>query len=45
MFYVNRGSAERALRDVLRDEPSWIGALSVKPFPLVELPSTSLSAN
>lgn len=39
------GSAKRALRDVLRDEPSWIGALGVKRFPLVELPPISLSLN
>jgi hypothetical protein len=32
-------------RDVLRDEPSWIGVLSVRRFPLVELPSISLSLN
>jgi hypothetical protein len=36
-FYASRGSAERALRDVPRDEPSWIGAVSVKRFPLVDL--------
>jgi hypothetical protein len=45
VFYASRGSAERALRDALRDEPSWVGALSVKRFRLVELPPISLSLN
>ena len=35
----------RALHDVLRDEPSWIGVLGVKRFPLVEFPPISLSPN
>lgn len=45
VFYASRRAPERALRGVLRDEPSWIGILSVKRFPLVELPPISLSLN
>ena len=45
VFYVSRRSAERALRDMLRDEPSRTGALTVERFPLVELPPISLSLN
>jgi len=42
---MSRRSAERALHDVLRDGPSWIGVLGVKRFPLVEFPPISLSPN
>lgn len=45
VFYVSRGAAERALRGALEAEPSSIGVLRVKRFPLVELPPLSVSLN
>jgi hypothetical protein len=30
-FYVSREDADAALRDVLRDEPAWVGELGVVP--------------
>jgi hypothetical protein len=45
VFYTSREAAEKALCGVLRDEPSWYGDISVKPFPLVPLPPLPLSLN
>jgi hypothetical protein len=35
-FYVSRDEADTALRDVLTDEPTWVGELGVVPveFPI-----------
>jgi hypothetical protein len=44
-LYGSRKDAEEALRRVLRDEPSWVGALDVFELPLVEYPTVSLSFN
>jgi hypothetical protein len=45
IFYASRAAAERGLRNVLRDEPSWAPFLRVFEFPLVELPVAQLSLN
>jgi hypothetical protein len=35
-FYPSRKEAERALRDVLSDEPTWEGMLAVLPILVYE---------
>jgi hypothetical protein len=37
-IHGSRRAAEGALRAVLRDEPSWVGDLSVLELPLVAFP-------
>jgi hypothetical protein len=41
----SRRAAEKALRDVLSDEPSWAGDISVLEFPLVAFPLGTPSLN
>jgi len=44
-IYGSRRAAEKALRAVLSDEPSWAGDISVLEFPLVASPLGAHSFN
>jgi hypothetical protein len=44
-LYGNRAAAERALRCVLRDEPTWAPFVRIAEFPLVEVPAIQPSMN
>jgi hypothetical protein len=44
-IYGSRRAAEKALRAVLRDEPSWVGDISVLELPLVAFPLGTPSLN
>ena len=44
-LYGSRRAAEKALRAVLRDEPSWAGHISVRELPLVAFPLGTHSLN
>ena len=44
-LYGNRAAAERALRGVLRDEPTWASFVWIAEFPLIELRVAALSLN
>ena len=37
-LYGNRAAAEKALRGVLRDEPTWASFVRIAEFPLIQLP-------
>lgn len=37
-LYGSRAAAERAMRGVLRDEPTWASFVRLAEFPLIELP-------
>jgi hypothetical protein len=45
MFYASRAAAERALQNVLRDEPSWEPYMRIFEFPLVDVPVVQRSLN
>jgi len=45
IFYASSAAAEKALRNVLRDEPNWAPYMRVFEFPLIELPVGQLSLN
>ena len=44
-IYGSRRAAEKALRAVLSDEPSWAGDISVLELPLVAFPLGTRSLN
>jgi len=44
-IYGSRRAAEKALRAVLSDEPSWAGDISVLELPLVAFPLGTHSLN
>lgn len=44
-LFGNRAAAERALRGVLRDEPTWASFVRIAEFPLIELPAVQRSLN
>jgi hypothetical protein len=45
IFYATRVEAEKALRGVVYDEPTWAPFLRIAEFPLVDLPVAEPSLN
>ncbi|MFL5938630.1 MAG: hypothetical protein ACJ76U_17520 [Gaiellaceae bacterium] len=44
-LYGSRAAAERAMRGVIRDDPTWAPFVRVAEFPLVEVPTPQPSLN